>query len=340
MLPKPRIAAIDDENSALVAIADALNSSGAACLKLLYAGALPEGAKLEQVRVLFMDLHLSHPSNENKTQHFSTIGGLLQENIAPNNGPFLLIVWTLYPGQVEGLAQFLCDRLQDTPHAIPAQIKTLSKVDHIRDHVVPAPEELVKAVKAMVTSEPQIAALINWETRVGDAAADTISELLKLIPSDKRDTASLVIEIGRLLNALATEAVGSSNVSKDRFSALNESLLPILYDRVSRLRMVAPDERLWKQAIPEPGKKADLSGEEAAHLNTMLHLDFDIQSTKATDRGMVLEYPSTLLEEVPFREAFGMSTKQFLRDQLSLDPEADVRWVLVQIEGICDHAQA
>ena len=30
MLPKPRIAAIDDENSALVAIADALNPSGAA----------------------------------------------------------------------------------------------------------------------------------------------------------------------------------------------------------------------------------------------------------------------------------------------------------------------
>jgi|GEM_PF-2426749 len=339
MLPRPRIAAIDNELSALIAIADALNDSGSACLKLLYSGALPEGSTLEHVRVLFMDLHLSHASND-PTTHFGTIGGLLKEHIAPNNGPFLLIVWTLYPNQVEGLEGFLCERLQDSPYAIPAQIKTLSKIDHIRQDKVIAPEKLVQAVRAMVTSKPQIAALINWENRVSDAAAETVAELVKLVPDDKRDTASLVVELGRLLNALATEAVGSSNVSKDRFAAVNEALLPILYDRVSRLRMAAPDERLWKEAIASPSKKADLSGEEAAHLNTMLHLDFDVQTTKPTDRGIVLEYPASMLDENPFREAFGMDTKGFLESQLSLDPTADLRWVMVQIEGICDYAQA
>ena len=339
MLPKPRIAAIDNENSALVAIADALNSSGAACLKLLYNGSLPEGATLEHVRVLFMDLHLSHASND-PTTHFSTIGGLLQEHIAPNNGPFLLIVWTLYPNQVEGLADLLCERLQEAPHAIPAQIKTLSKIDHIREDRVIAPEILVQAVRAMVISEPQIAALINWENRVSDAAAETVAELVKLVPNNKRDTASLVVELGRLLNALATEAVGSSNVSKDRFAAVNEALLPILYDRVSRLRMAAHDEKLWKEAIASPGNKADLSGEEAAHLNTMLHLDFDVKTTKPTDRGIVLEYPAAMLAEDAFREAFGMGINGFLENQLSLDPTADIRWVMVQIEGICDYAQA
>jgi hypothetical protein len=340
MLPKPRIAAIDNENSALVAIADALNGSGAACLKLLYSGALPEGATLEQVRVLFMDLHLTHATNDNKTQHFSTIGGLLQDHISTNNGPFLLIVWTLYPNQVDGLADFLCERLQETPHAIPAQIKTLSKIDHIREDRVVAPELLVQAVREMVTSEPQIAALINWENRVSNAAAETVAELVKLVPSDKRNTTALVVELSRLLNALATEAVGSSNVSKDRFAAVNEALLPILYDRVSRLRMAAPDEAFWQEAIPTPGKKADLSAQEAAYLNTMLHLDFEVHAIKPTDRGVVLEYPAVLLDKAAFRESFGMDTKGFLENQLSLDPAADVRWVIVQIEGICDYAQA
>ncbi|MFC6644681.1 hypothetical protein ACFQBQ_03555 [Granulicella cerasi] len=268
--------------------------------------------------------HRGHPTGQHCPQQWSVLADCLDA----------------FPPQVEGLAQFLCERLQDTPHAIPTQIKTLSKIDHIRGTEVIDPAKLVQAVQKMVVSEPQIAALINWENRVSDAAADTIAQLVNLVPSDKRDTPALVVEIGRLLNALATEAVGASNVGKDRFAAVNEALLPILYDRVSRLRMAAPDERLWKQAIATPGKKADLSDEEAAHLNTMLHVDLDVSAVKPTDRGVVLECPAATLEDAPFREAFGMDTTSFLRDQLSLDPTANVRWILVQIEGICDYAQA
>jgi hypothetical protein len=343
MLPKPRVAAIDDEPEALIAIADALNSNGAACLKLLYAGRLAEGTTLKQIRVLLMDLHLSHPSGENKAQHFSTIGGILHEYIEEDNGPFLLIVWTLYPQQVEGLGAFLCERLQASPHAIPAQIRTLSKIDHIRDSKVVDPARLVDELKTLVQSDPQIAALVNWENRVNSSASATIAAVLGLVPRDKRDTESLVIELDRLLNALATQAVGASNVSKDRFAAVSESLLPILYDRVSRLRMDKSDEKLWGKAISKPGVGANTSSNEAAQLNSMLHVDFDLHGVSPVDRGVVLEYPVDQVSGGSFRERFGMTADRFLKDQLGLNPPPaldEVRLLLVQVEGVCDHAQA
>ena len=343
MLPRPRVAAVDDEQIALNAIADALNGGGAACLKLLYNGGLAEGTSLEQVRVLFMDLHLSHPSGENETQHFSTIGGILLEHIGPNNGPFALIVWTLYPTQVEGLSKFLCERLRDSPHAIPTQIKTLDKGDHIKGDTVIDPALLVKAVQDVVNSDPRVAALVNWEMRVNAAASETIAAVLNLIPNEKRDALGLVSELDRLLNALATEAVGGANVGKDPFAAVNEALLPILYDRVSRLKGEKTDEKLWSDAIQHPGRKASISSHEAAVFNTMLHVDFDTQNVSSMDRGVVLQCPAEFVVEEAFRHTFGMDPSRFLKEQLCLTPTpsvAEVHWLLVQVEGLCDHAQA
>ena len=343
MLPKPRIVAIDDEQDSLNAIADALNGAGAACLKLLYAGGLPEGTILEQVRVIFIDLHLSHPSGMNEAQHFSTIGGILQEYIAVNNGPFILIVWTLYPPQVDGLSKFLCERLLEHPHAIPTRIETLSKINHIRGAQVLDPAKLIDDVKTSVNALAHIAALVNWENRVTFAASETIAAVIGLVPDDKRGATTLEPEMERLLNALATEAVGSSNVGKDRFSAVNEALLPILYDRVSRLKVERADEKLWTKAIAKPGQKPNISRSEAARLNSMLHVDFDLRNVSVMDRGVVVECPAELVSDAQFRGSFGMTAERFLTEQLGFDPPPavnEVRWVLIQVEGVCDYAQA
>jgi len=339
---RPRIAAIDDQEPALIAIADALNGSGAACLKLQYAGALPEGTSLDQVRVLFMDLHLGGPAG-NTNQDFSTIGGLLQEFIPKGNGPFVLIVWTVYPPQVDGLMDFLCQRLREHPHAIPVQVRTLSKIDHIRDNEVIDRGKLVHAVREVIEADPRVAALVNWEARVTSAASETIAALLALVPPDKRAPADLSSELDRLLSALATEAVGASNVAKDRFVAVNEALLPMLYDRISRLTMDEKDAGVWEGAISNPGGKATLSSAQAALLNSMLHVDFETHGSSQPDRGMVLEVPEQWLQNEEFEKRFGMRPRSFLNQELGLKPTPaaeQVKWVLVQVEAVCDHAQA
>ncbi len=239
MLPKPGIFAIDDDQSHLDAIAETLNSKGAACLKLLFRGGIQPHSPLERVRVLFIDLHLSQAGFLNETQHFSVIGGILQEHINQENGPFVLLLWTQYPESVGRLAEFLSERLQDNPHAIPSSVDSLSKVDYLRDGKVVNADGLVQRIVSSIVKVHQIAALMDWERRVINAASDTITAILNLVPPGRRSEAALVTELGRVLNALAYEAVGPSNVVQNHRAAVNEALVPILYDRVSQVHIDA-----------------------------------------------------------------------------------------------------
>lgn len=341
-LPKPRVVAIDDELHALDAISDALNSTGAACLKLHYSGNIPPEISLDQTRVLFMDLHLSGPAGT-QSQNFSTIGGILRDVLPRENGPFVLIIWTIFPNQVDGLMEFLYERLHETPFAIPAHIATLSKIDHIRENRIVNREGLIETINNAIEANPHVAALVNWEARATEAASDTIAAVLDLVGPDKRMPGDLRSELERLLNALATVAVGASNVGKDRFAAVNEALVPILYDRISRLKVNTEDEKLWATAISKPGSNAKLSPSEAAKLNSMLHVEFDTDSATASDRGIVLECPDELITVERFKEVFGVKPETFLAGQLGLShaTESDrFRWVFVQVEAVCDHAQA
>lgn len=73
----------------------------------------------------------------------------------------------------------------------------------------------------------------------------------------------------------------------------------------------------------------------------MLHIDFDKHGVKVGDRGAVLEYPPERVSDDQFRRSFGMCAERFLREQLGLEMAiGDVRWSLVQAEGVCDYAQA
>ena len=342
MLPPARVVAIDDKEPDLLAIADALNDSGVATLKFLFDGGLPEGARLQGVRVIFIYLHLSDPGlSKSDTPHFSIIGGLLAEHIIESNGPFILILWTEYPNRAEALAAFLFERLADKPHAIPVAVASLDKAEHFKDGRIADSKKLIKEIIYTLRSNPPVAALVGWESRIVDAAAETISGLIDLVPAEKRYGEHLGKELGRLLNALATEAVGPGNVGKDRLAAVNEALLPILYDTVARISSKqSQDIKIWKKAIPAAGSDSDLSEQESAKLNGMLHFDFVASNSRCTDRGAVFALAPGEVAGVEFRKRFGMEPKEVAKWQFGVVLDDRCVWLLVQVEGICDYAQS
>jgi hypothetical protein len=336
MLPRPRILAIDDDVDHVTAIADALNERGIACLKLPFSGGITPATKLIHIRVLFMDLHLVQPGIGDPKIHYSTIGGLLAEHIADGNGPFVLIVWTAHPDQVEGLAQFLGERLQDRPAAIPVLVESLSKADHLVGGKIVDVPAFMRAIDRCLSRLPAVDALVDWEEHVTSAASQTIAAVLEL--ALRRKGADLGGELSRLLNALATEAAGSAHVGKHRFGAVNEALLPILYDRVSQLKHVR-ERGCWKKAIPQAGSTPDVDLAEAARLNTFLHVDIETSRSRSDDRGMVLTRDDASWDEASFKSWFAISKAEFLSRQVRLPTAASFRWVLVQVEASCDNAQ-
>ena len=290
MLPSPRIIAIDDEPKHLEGLAQGLNSYGKACLPIDFSGETAAIPSCPHVRVIFADLHLGVRPPGDHVQDFSTIGGLLQEKIKPS-GPYLIVLWTRYPDEAEGLHTFLKDRLQDVPR--PFAVQTLNKNDHLDPQgAVKSPASLIQAIERIIEAQPQIGALLNWEERVLGAAADAVSSIMELAESAAGDV-NPGAEVERLLVRLAVEAVGKDHVAEDRFRAVNEALLPILGDRIASMRSRESDSKLWQAALGKIGAGPGLSQEEAARLNRLLHIAPPADGD-GTERGAVIALPDEL----------------------------------------------
>ena len=342
-LPAPQIIAIDDDPKHLKGLTQGLNSYGAACLPLHFTGEVADGS-YSQVRVIFADLHLSSsPTTKDYTKDFSVIGGLIESTIKPS-GPYLIVLWTMYPEQANKLHQFLAERIENV--AKPFTVHALNKNNHLDPQGdVKDPAALVQAIENVIAQKPRIGALLNWEERVLGATAETLLSITKMAGSAAEDD-TLDQEIGRLLRNLAIEAAGSKHIEGDRFRAVNDALLPILADRLASMRSQKRDDQLWENALGENEEKTKLSTEEAARINRFLHISPSANNGMAnngSERGAVISLPEEFLGS-NFVQKFGIceekaATEQFLFNLSDKDNDP-FHWVLVQTQAACDYAQS
>ncbi len=336
MLPAPRIIAIDDNPQDLAGITKGLNQYGAACLPIHFTGEPDNIRSYPHVRVIFADLHLiGGGAGNDHTQHFSLIASLIGETIKPS-GPYILILWTRYAEEVARLQQFLEERLQDVPK--PLAVEAIDKTPYLNNGDLKDPDKLVEGIEKFFHQQPQIAAILNWEKRVSDATADTVSSIFSLATTAESQERGK--DVGRLLTRLAVEAVGKDHVEQDRFRAVNEALLPILADHIAAMRSPDSDNEIWQEAFDSSDAENALSLEEAARLNSQVHIA-SAGENQGAERGAVIELPDELSSE--FEQTFGLTQevaakKQFRCKDFSPDKN-EFCWVLVQCQAVCDYAQ-
>ena len=330
----PRVVAIDDEPKHLSGLMEALSRHGIACLPIHFSGEY-SCQECPHVRVIFVDLHLTAGSAGTHNQDFAVIGGLLEDGIKPV-GPYFLILWTRYPGQADALHKVLIERLQlITP---PLAVHPLDKNQYLDvQGTVKDVEGLIGVIDELIRSELQVAALLNWEGRIVEAAAGTVSSIDELGRTSGK--AGRNVLIGRRLRHLANAARGE-HTDKDIFRAINEALLPILADRIVTLPARAEDERLWEKALGETEGGEPLNREEVARLNGLLHIA-RAEGVDGRERGAVVGLPQKYAGN--FAELFGLAEdeaaqKQFLWKRTGTQPP-DFDWVLVQMQAACDYAQ-
>ncbi len=335
--PAPRIIAIDDEQEDLDGLVKGLNQMGLACLSLHFTGDTEGIRSCPHVRVIFADLHLNEGSaGSDNTQHFSLIGGLIQNTIKPS-GPYVLILWTKYSDEADNLRRFLDERLEATPG--PLAVKAIDKMNHLQPNVnVQSTEKLVAEITSLLDKEPQVAALLNWEESVLDATANTVSSIFDLAEEQSRGD-----DVGRLLARLAVEAVGKNHVESDRFHAVNEALLPILTDRIAAMRSKDDSESIWKNAFNSSDTESALSLEKAAKLNRLVHIASPMETEDGTRRGAVIALPDSLSSGCAFEHEFSLEQEDAASEQFFCkkftEGDEKIRWVLVQCQAACDYAQ-
>lgn len=345
MFAPPRFVVVDDDKDHLGLIQEAFQKIGTPCLSVHYrADEDMESRHFLGVRCLLLDLHLTMgPVGSDDSADFARIQTILEDKIDPNGGPFVLILWTAYPDKGQDLVSYLDDNIDvEHSHARPLLVSTLPKERFIGSSGSGRPiDELSEAIKEVVETNPQVAALLEWESNAMAAAGDTLVELLKLIPNDERTSVVFPIKVDELLSRLAYEFAGKSHAEKDPRKAIVNALAPILSDRIMNRRVSPEISEYWKRATTKvsQSERIQINSDMVGSINRMMHLEIaNSESIKPSEWGSVVQCP---FENGAFSEHMGCSVEDILKNEFKIvDGNAiNCNPVLVRVGAACDYAQ-
>jgi len=348
ILQPARIVLIDDKQSHLKAIADALGLLGSASLSFLYKDEHPAPEILAGVRLIFCDLHLGSDAKTTDTKTYcSNIASMLASSLAEDHGPYLLIIWSQFPNEVDSLKGYL-DELE--PGQRPFSFVCLDKNAFINvgDGTVLEGADLPGEIRGIVSKQPGLAAMLNWEQTASVSAAKVTNSLWKLaVDKSKTDPdKALCGTLGKLAVSAAGEKLGEEAPGR----SVLEALVPLLADQIEAHPV---NEAVWKTAV-DLEEKANGAPSEA--LYTALHIE-QPTSYKSDSRGVV-SYLEPLVASECFKDFFGYDQGTLLMQcgfQEKDDEESKKNgrnimkvkdgllgteeWFLVQINAACDEAQ-
>ena len=348
MFPPPRVVAVDDKPEHLRAILNAFQELGTPCLGLEYRPEDElESTHFQGVRILFLDLHLveSAPTSDDR-RHFAVIASILSGNISPTGGPFILVVWTEHEEEVEGLVAYLDEPDTFPPeaaHAHPMAVVGLPKAGFINLATgdTTRADELREQVKGAISHNPQLEALMAWETDVLAAAGATLAALQDLVPEDRRTTPRFASALGGILVHLARATVGEGHVDADPRAAINSGFAPILFDLVANQKTLDDETETWTRAVAGE-VEGELDDTSVARINRMLHVALPAAGTiLPTDWGAVVAMPDGWWETDELENRFDLTRDQLLEKEFKVgqDDRDRCRPRLVRIGAACDYAQ-
>lgn len=349
MLTPSRFVVVDDKPHHLQAIMEVFQELGTPCLGITFDPATDmETSHFSGVRALFLDLHLLEGvASSDDRRHYAHIVQILEQHISPHGGPFVLVIWTEHAHLVDGLTRYIDETLDASkPHARPLSVMGIAKESFINvaSGKTRAVAELRKVIENAITANPQIAALVSWETEVLAAAGATLATLLSLVPAEERATASYPAALDSILSRLAREAVGRAHVAVDPHAAIAAALAPILADRIVNQPSGSASAALWAKAVTRYDDKGlgEATPDEAGQINRMLHVaQPQSEAIRATDWGAVVEFPSELWKDKEIKTLFGLGLGELLGDEFKI-PKTDraaCQPRLVRVGAACDHAQ-
>ena len=347
MFTPPRFVVSDDKPEHLDAILNVFQELGAPCQGVTYD---PEhgldNRYLAGVRVLFVDLHLIDlAATTDETRHFAIIAGILEDGIRATGGPFILVVWTEHDDLVTRLTTYLDDSLRDKPYARPLAVVGLAKTRFIDLDTGEAQEgraaRLRDAVEQAVNSQPQLTALVAWESDVQAAGGATLAALVDLVPDDAKNSVSFAVGLDEVLSRLARETVGPHHVATDPRASIAGALAPMLADRIVNQDVSEAAIVAWGQAVTWQGRDR-LDPTRAGKVNRMLHVAVPpTEAIRPSAWGAVVEFPAAWWPDNEFRERFGMTPRHVLGGEYKIAGNARDRCRprLIRIGAACDHAQ-
>lgn len=358
------IIVLDDQRDELWHVSHGLASCGLPVMSHLVIDGSLEWTPPEPysgIRLLITDLHILGPTQTKPQQYVSALIGFIKKLVRPTS--YLIVFWSNYGDESEDAWSLLTQRLPPELRAFAFRVlhKELAKSAADEDESVssPAREELREKITAILSSFPQLQALMDWEASVSQAAAETTNGLLRILPK-----AGVSIEnpahVRAVLARMAQEALGSPYAPQAPVKGLTQALIPILQDALERNNKPS-HERLKSFLDIQNGNRIELPH---ANLKPLLN-DFFIHSENdgsgPLDRGAVVrlgtDYLETeLLRDVGLMDAAGdwreAVCREFYKGSAGWESAKDKdvgmqakealtpsNVYAVELSAVCDHAQ-
>lgn len=354
MIPRySRVAAIDDNEEHLKAITWGLSQAGFCPVPFRFDDGdllpAPE-APITGMRIVFADIHMASGNLDNLKMHAGIIIQCLNKIAA--SGPYALIFWSMYPGDVEMMKSLIEADAPGTGVTPPIAYGSIDK-----NMVLGADgsgtfdaEALRTLIGEQMGNFPTLAIAAHWEMRAAEAAAKTTNTVFLLTPTQIAEQRTKSWE--SLLAFLAAEAVGPEVAPQSIDAALDSALLPILEDQLSFIggppATPIPETHPLRVALSVSPRPLRPDGISVAQLNAGYLIDeAGAASPKGEfERGMVIQLPGSFINSGPFIRQFGKERSDLIREEFLLKDKvvtaeqlSQLTLHIVELGPECDHVQ-
>jgi len=328
-----KVLILDNKKDDLFRISDALNSIGLATLPILYSISDPPEVPLTGIRLAFFDIKLFDGAG-NEAQIINSLIQAIKQYISIENGPYVLIFWTSNQVLIKEIKEFVEAReKKNIPK--PILVECIDKNFGTGD-----PEEL-KAKLQTILLDNTIQFLLDYESKVTQAAGKTLNSLFKIVSNGEDKWGENKIfnkNLNPVLSTIAKEAVGFHKAREDQRFALKKSLEPILFDEIQKIDLSEQSGNLLSDLNTK--KKIDIIFPEEFNqslINNVFHLEELAKRAEKTARGSVVKLN---LEERHFNDNFGYSKNGILQKFfLPIEENIESEFVLIDISASCDYIQ-
>lgn len=295
-----RIIIVDDNDRDLLTLAKKFSDKGLT-YKLIHYQQFDdyEREKLTGVRLAFFDINLvpggqnvnlhgqeyNYKENNNLSSVYNSLAGAIRSIISPNNGPFILIFWSLNTQLISNFIEYVNERNIDLPK--PLAIKYINKAD----------ANNIDAEIKRIIKETSIRLLYSFERKCEIAAVNTINQIFQIIPKDEssdwgQQDSIFDTNLKKIFSKMALSKLGE-HAKEHPDKAIYESLIPLMgYELVNFL----PDDD-WRNFLGNLDNAEYPNGFDYSKLNSIYHLDLKSNVT-LNQRGAVFSYNITTEEGV------------------------------------------
>ena len=316
-----KVVIIDDEVEEGFPLVKALTKNSIPTI--YFTGNLEELPKspLKGIRIVFLDIVLGTDGQPAKTQ-IASAAKIFKSIIDKNNGPYLLIAWTIHEEHINGIKV----ALNDMPPSCFLNLEKSKCKDKDGNFNI---KKIEKKIKGELKKVSAFHLFALWENLVHQASGEVVNDFSALYQTDDqwdKKISSVLFHLAKAYAGEKTKSMNNKEIIRNALLSFNGAFIDTLENKIRNSILTKSKNMTLNQLTPEI----------TAKINRKLHLFVD-KNIKNPEPGNVYRVTKDLGIRLDVNELFEQNKLATYprRDELLLK----IKYVFLEASPSCDYAQ-